>query len=181
MSNKEDLQEQEEEQSISQNEQVTEENVDAAQPPLEDDLQVKLAELNDKYLRLYSDFDNFRKRTAKEKIELIQSGGEDVFKSLLPIIDDFDRAVKSNADAEDIAAVKEGISLIYNKLQNTLFQKGLKEQESLGEVFDTDLHEAITNIPAPDEASKGKILDVLEKGYTLNGKVIRYAKVVIGN
>jgi molecular chaperone GrpE len=147
----------------------------------QEDLKIKLAELNDKYLRLYSDFDNFRKRTAKEKIELIQSGGEDVFKSMLPVLDDFERAIKSNAEIQDIESIKEGFTLIFNKFKNTLTQKGLAEMKSAGEVFDTDLHEAITNIPAPSEDLKGKVVDELEKGYTLNGKVIRFAKVVIGN
>ncbi len=148
---------------------------------VEQELQSKLAELNDKYLRLYSDFDNFRKRTAKEKIDLIQSGGEDVFKSMLPIIDDFERAIKSNAETTDIKTINEGVNLIYNKFKNTLSQKGLEEMKSLGEPFNTDLHEAITSIAAPSEATKGKIVDELEKGYTLNGKVIRFAKVVIGS
>lgn len=147
----------------------------------EEELQVKVAELNDKYLRLYSEFENFRKRTGKEKADLILSGGEDAYKSLLPIIDDFDRGMKSNAAATDITTVNEGVQLIYDKFKNILSQKGLKEQEALGEVFDADLHEALTNIPSPDEDSKGKVLDVLEKGYTLNGKVIRFAKVVVGN
>ncbi len=148
---------------------------------IEQELQAKLAELNDKYLRLYSDFDNFRKRTAKEKVELIQSGGEDVFKSMLPIVDDFDRAIKSNAETTDINTINEGIILIYHKFKNILSQKGLAEMKSIGESFNTDLHEAITNIPAPSEEMKGKIIDELEKGYTLNGKVIRFAKVVIGS
>jgi molecular chaperone GrpE len=145
------------------------------------ELKAKNAELNDKYLRLYSEFDNFRKRTAKEKMELIQSGGEDVFKSFLPVIDDFERAIKSNAETEDIHTVNEGIYLIFHKLKNTLQQKGLTEMKTVGEPFDTDLHEAITNIPAPSEDMKGKVIDELEKGYLLNGKVIRFAKVVIGN
>lgn len=145
------------------------------------DLVAKVNELNDKYLRLYSDFDNFRKRTAKEKIELIQSGGEDVFKSMLPVLDDFERAIKSNAEIQDINSIKEGFTLIFNKFKNTLTQKGLAEMKSAGEPFNTDLHEAITNIPAPSEDLKGKVVDELEKGYTLNGKVIRFAKVVIGN
>jgi molecular chaperone GrpE len=153
---------------------------EATANPIEE-LQAKLAEMNDKYLRLYSDFDNFRKRTAKEKVDLIQSGGEDVFKSLLPIVDDFDRAIKSNASTTDINTVNEGVNLIYNKLKNTLTQKGLEEMKSLGESFNTDLHEAITSIAAPTEDAKGKIVDELEKGYMLNGKVIRFAKVVIGN
>ena len=109
------------------------------------ELQAKVAELNDKYIRLYSEFDNFRKRTAKEKIDLIQSGGEDLFKSVLPILDDFERAIKSNAETNDVNAVKDGVNLIYNKFKSTLTQKGLAEMNSLGEHFNADIHEAITN------------------------------------
>lgn len=144
------------------------------------ELQQKADELNDKYLRLYSEFDNFRKRTAKEKVELIQSGGEDVFKSILPVIDDFERALKSNAETTDIKAVNDGVNLIYSKLKSTLTQKGLEEMKSVGEPFNADLHEAITNVPAPSEEMKGKVMDELEKGYMLNGKIIRFAKVIIG-
>ena len=160
-----------------------EESVDEEKKELtpEEELQEKFDDLNNKYLRLYSEFENFRKRTGKEKADLILSGGEDAYKSLLPIIDDFDRGMKLNAEATDIEAVNEGVKLIYDKFKSVLTQKGLKEQEALGEVFDADLHEALTNIPSPDEESKGKILDVMEKGYTLNGKVIRFAKVVVGN
>lgn len=169
----------------NENEEQVEEQVDV-QPVVEEtnivaDLEAKIAELNDKYLRLYSDFDNFRKRTSKEKGELIQSGGEDVFKSMLPIVDDFERAIKSNAEIKDIKTINEGVNLIYNKFKNMLSQKGLAEMKSIGEPFNTDLHEAITSIEAPSEDMKGKIIDELEKGYTLNGKVIRFAKVVIGN
>ena len=146
-----------------------------------DALKAQVEEQNNKYLRLYSEYDNFRKRTAKEKIELIQTGGEDVFKSLIPIIDDFERANKSNAETTDIDTVIEGMQLIFNKFKNTLTQKGLSEMKSIGEPFDTDKHEAITNIPAPSEDMKGKVIDELEKGYTLNEKIIRFAKVVIGN
>lgn len=145
------------------------------------DLQAKIDELNDKYLRLYSEFDNFRRRTAKEKVELIQTAGENVFKTLLPVVDDFERAIKSNAEITDVKTVTDGVTLIYNKLKNTLSQKGLEEMNSMGEVFNTDLHEAITNVPAPSDDLKGKVVEELEKGYTLNGKVIRFAKVVIGN
>ncbi len=145
------------------------------------ELQAKVAELNDKYIRLYSEFDNFRKRTAKEKIELIQSGGEDIFKSVLPVLDDFERAIKSNAETNDINAVKDGVNLIYNKFKSTLTQKGLAEMNSLGEHFNADIHEAITSIPAPSEEMKGKVVDELEKGYNLNGKIIRFAKVVTGS
>ena len=145
------------------------------------ELQAKVDELNDKYLRLYSEFDNYRKRTAKERIELIQTAGEDVFKSLLPVVDDFERAMKSNVDVTDVKVINDGVSLIYTKLRGTLTQKGLEEMKSMGEVFNTDLHEAITNIPAPSDDLKGKVVDELEKGYSLNGKVIRFAKVVIGS
>lgn len=145
------------------------------------ELEGKVNELNDKYLRLYSEFDNFRKRTAKEKVELIQSGGEDVVKSILPVIDDFERAIKSNSETSDVKAVNDGVNLIYNKLKSSLNQKGLEEMKSMGEPFNADIHEAITNIPAPTEDMKGKVLDELEKGYSLNGKIIRFAKVVIGN
>jgi molecular chaperone GrpE len=144
------------------------------------ELESKVNELNDKYLRLYSEFDNFRKRTAKEKLDLIQTGGEDVFKSILPVIDDFERAIKSNTETSDVKAVNDGVNLIYNKLKGTLNQKGLEEMKSVGQPFDADIHEAITNIPAPSEDMKGKVIDELEKGYTLNGKIIRFAKVVIG-
>ena len=145
------------------------------------ELKAQLAELNDKYLRLYSDFDNFRKRTAKERIDIIQAGGEDVFKSLLPIMDDFERAIKSNAETNDVKAVNDGVNLIYNKLKSTLNHKGLTEMIAVGEPFNADIQEAITAIPAPSEDMKGKVIEELEKGYMLNGKIIRFAKVVIGN
>lgn len=145
------------------------------------EMQAKVDELNDKYLRLYSEFDNYRKRTAKEKIDLFQNAGENIFNSLLPIIDDFERAIKSNADITDVKIISDGVNLIYNKFKNTLIQKGLEEMKSIGEPFNTDLHEAITNVPAPSENLKGKVIEELDKGYTLNGKVIRFAKVVIGN
>jgi molecular chaperone GrpE len=163
--------------------EVQEENVPKESDPKDEkiaELQSKVNELNDKYLRLYSEFDNFRKRTAKEKLELIQSGGEDVFKSILPVIDDFERAIKSNSGISDVNAVNDGVNLIYNKLKSTLTQKGLEEMKSAGEPFNADIHEAITNIPAPSEDLKGKVVEELEKGYTLNGKIIRFAKVVIG-
>jgi molecular chaperone GrpE len=145
------------------------------------ELEAKANELNDKYLRLYSEFDNYRRRTAKERVELIQTAGEDVFKSLLPVVDDFERAIKSNAETTDIKTITDGVNLIYNKLKNTLTQKGLEEMKSVGEAFNADVHEAITNIPAPSEDMKGKVVEELEKGYTLNGKIIRFAKVIIGN
>lgn len=140
----------------------------------------KFNELNNKYLRLYSDFDNFRKRTMKEKAELVLNANSNVIKDLLPILDDFERAISSNETTEDLNGLKEGFNLIYNKLNKILTDKGLKPMDSKGQPFDMDLHEAITNIPAPNEEGKGKVMDVVEKGYYLNEKVLRYAKVVVG-
>ncbi len=145
----------------------------------EEGYEEKIAELNDKYLRLYSEFDNYRKRTARERIELSKTAGEDIFKSLLPVIDDFERAMKSITDDSDVPAVREGITLIYNKFKKTLTQKGLEEMNAAGQPFDSEIHDAITNIDVPDDM-KGKVVDEVEKGYFLNGKVIRHAKVVVG-
>jgi len=140
------------------------------------------AELNDKYLRLYSDFDNFRKRTLKEKVEISKYASAEVITKLLPVLDDFDRAIKAlDAAAEAGQALKDGVVLIYNKFNGILLQQGLQPMRAIGESFDTDFHEAITNIPAPSPEQKGKIVDEIEKGYLLNGKVIRYAKVVVGS
>jgi molecular chaperone GrpE len=169
------------EQNNHQDEQTTQEELQVVNGDKIAEMQAKIDELNDKYLRLYSDFDNFRKRTAKEKIELIQSANENVFKGMLSIVDDFERAVKANIDVTDAKIISDGVNLIYNKFKNTLTQKGLEEMKSIGETFNTDLHEAITNVPAPSDDLKGKVVDELEKGYMLNGKVIRFAKVVIGN
>ncbi|MEI6019745.1 MAG: nucleotide exchange factor GrpE [Bacteroidota bacterium] len=143
------------------------------------ELENKVNELNDKYLRLYSEFDNFRRRTVKERADLIKTASEDVLKAMLPIIDDFERAIKANETATNIDAIKEGIQLIYNKLKNTTNQKGLNAFESLGENFNPDFMEAITHIPAASDEQKGKVIDDLEKGYKLGDKVIRFAKVVI--
>lgn len=136
-------------------------------------------ELNDKYLRLYSEFDNFRRRTAKERLDLMKTAGEDVYKLLLPVLDDFDRALASMETASEVAAVKEGVLLIHQKLTKELGNKGLQPFDPKGEVFNPDLHEAVTQFPAADDM-KGKVVDVLEKGYTLNDKVVRFAKVVVG-
>ena len=140
----------------------------------------RYAELNDKYLRLYSEYDNYRKRTNKERIELIGSASEAVLKDLLPIMDDFERAILYNETAEDVTAIKEGMKLISEKLKSTLANKGLKAMESKGNSFDSEFHEAIANVPAPDKKLVGKVIDDVEKGYLLNDKVIRYAKVVVG-
>ena len=160
---------------IESNEETVETPVNA-----EEELKIKLAEANDKFLRLYSEFDNFRKRTAREKIELSKTAGEDIFKTILPVLDDFERGLKSVETATEIEAVKEGMNLIFQKMRSTMQQKGLTEMKSIGETFDADIHEAITNIPAADETMKGKVVDELEKGYLLNGKVIRFAKVIVG-
>lgn len=137
-------------------------------------------ELKDKYLRLFAEFDNFKKRTIREKMELMKSAAQDTMAELLPILDDFDRA-KKNADQEGGAGrFSEGVGLVYNKLYTTLKRLGLEPMESNGEVFDPELHEAVTEIPAPSEALKGHVIDTIEKGYKLNGKIIRHAKVVVG-
>jgi molecular chaperone GrpE len=145
-----------------------------------DKLKSEVAMLNDKYVRLYAEFDNYKRRTTKERIELLQTAGKDVIVSLLTILDDFERASKAMENTSDIKPVKEGVELVYNKLQSLLVQKGLKPMESIGQTFDADIHEAITNIPAPTPDLKGKVVDEVEKGYTLNDKVIRFAKVIVG-
>lgn len=145
----------------------------------EEKLKNEVAELNDKYIRLYSEFDNMRRRNAKERIELTQTAGKDILLSLLPVIDDFERAIKS-LEGEENQAAKEGIELIHSKFLNILTQKGLTPMDAMGKDFDPDIHEAITKIPAPTKDLKGKVVDVIEKGYTLQEKVIRYAKVVVG-
>lgn len=144
------------------------------------ELQYEKAELNDKYLRLFSEFDNFRKRMNKEKIDIIKTASKNVIEGLLPVLDDFDRALQhlkeQGADEEAI----QGVELIYNKLFNNLKSKGLEPMDSVGKDFDTDFHDAITQIPAPSEDLKGKVVDVAEKGYLLNGSIIRHAKVIVG-
>lgn len=145
----------------------------------EEKLKNEVSELNDKYLRLYSEFENMRRRNAKERIELSQTAGKDVILALLPVVDDFERALKS-LEGDENKAAREGIELIHNKFLNILSQKGLTPMDSMGKDFDPDLHEAITKIPAPSEDLKGKVVDVIEKGYTLHDKVIRFAKVVVG-
>jgi molecular chaperone GrpE len=147
---------------------------------VEEKLKNEVAELNDKYLRLFAEFDNFKRRTQKERIELLQTAGKDVVVSLLPVLDDFERALKSTENATDVAPVREGIVLVQTKLKSILSQKGLKEIQSINTEFNTDIHEAITQIPSPTEEQKGKVIDELEKGYTLNDKVVRFAKVVVG-
>jgi molecular chaperone GrpE len=150
-------------------------------PTAEEKLKEELVAANDKYLRLFAEFDNFRRRTQKERVELLQTAGKEIIVSLLPVMDDFERAIRSMDNATDVNAVKAGVELIYNKLSNTLTQKGLKSMEALGETFDADLHEAITNVPAPTDDLKGKVIDEMEKGYYLGDKVVRFAKVIVGS
>lgn len=142
--------------------------------------QEEMEEQKDKYLRLSAEFDNYRKRTLKEKAELILNGGEKSLSSILPVVDDFERAIKTMETATDVNAVKEGVELIYNKFMAVLVQNGVKVIETKDQPLDTDYHEAISVIPAPSEEQKGKILDCVQTGYTLNDKVLRHAKVVVG-
>ncbi|EHQ29415.1 Protein grpE [Mucilaginibacter paludis DSM 18603] len=160
---------------LEEKEQQIQEEISA-----EERLKAELAQANDKYLRLYAEFDNFRRRTSKERIELLQTAGKEVITSLLPVLDDFERALKAMETATDVVPVKEGVALVQNKLNHILSSKGLKPMEAKGQVFDADLHEGITSIPAGDDL-KGKVVDELEKGYYLNDKVVRFAKVVVGN
>jgi molecular chaperone GrpE len=146
----------------------------------EEDLLRKLTEMQDRYLRLSAEFDNYRKRTLREKIELAQSGGETVIKNLLPVIDDFDRAMISMRATDDCNAIKAGLELIYVKINDFLRQNGVKEIEAMKEPFNSDIHDAVTSMAVEDEAMKGKVIDVTQKGYTLHEKVIRHPKVVVG-
>lgn len=143
-------------------------------------LQAELDEVKDKHLRLVAEFDNFRKRSAKERIELISTAGKDVIKSLLDVVDDSNRAIKQMETDSNPDSLKEGAKLVFTKLQHVLQQQGLKPMECQGAEFDADLHEAITEIPAPTEDMKGKVIDVVQPGYYLNDKLIRHAKVVVG-
>lgn len=161
----------------AENNQV--ENKDNQETELEQ-LKKQLEETKDKYVRLSAEFDNYRKRTLKEKTELLQNAGGDILADILPIVDDFERALKVMNESEDFASAKEGTTLIYNKLGDFMKSKNICEIEAINSDFDTDLHEAITKIPAPQTELKGKVVDVVQKGYKINDKVIRFAKVVIG-
>ena len=145
-----------------------------------DEKDAQIAELKDKYLRLASDFENYKRRVVREKLEMMGSAAKDTLSALLPVLDDFDRAKKNADDENTKESFSEGVELVYHKLKNTLQQKGLKVMESNNEVFDPELHEAITEIPAPSEEMKGKVIDTVEKGYYLNDKILRHAKVVVG-
>lgn len=169
-----------EDQGDDENAEEPEETEEPEVDPIEK-LQAEVQEAKDKYLRLYSEFENFRRRTAKERLDLIKTANEDLMTSLLPVMDDFQRAQKALEESEDHKASKEGFDLIYNKFSNILKQKGLKPMEDkAGVPFDTDHHEAISQMPVEKKKMKGKIIDVVEKGYYLDEKVIRFAKVVIG-
>jgi len=143
-------------------------------------LKADLAELNEKYIRMYSEFDNYKRRTARERIEFLQSASRDLVVSLLPVLDDFERAEKALAASNDLEAFKEGLKLVHHKMESVLSQNGLQALESVGKEFDVDFHEAITKIPAPSADLKGKVVDEVECGYLLKDKVIRFAKVVVG-
>ena len=143
-------------------------------------LKSEKAELNDRFLRLFSEFDNYKKRVSKEKLDLIATASEKVLVSLLPVIDDFERAIAANEKAADVDSMKEGFNLIYNKLLQMMKRFDVEEIQAKGEEFNTDFHEAVTHFPAQNEEDKGKVIDVTEKGYKLKDKVIRYAKVVVG-
>ena len=162
-----------------ENEDSTKESKDNKDNEVER-LTSELAEMKDKYLRIFAEFDNYRKRTIKEKQDVIKLASRDVLSAMLPAVDDFDRAIKVASENENEADIPEGIILIYNKLFKALEQQGIKEMETNGQDFDPELHEALTKVPAPSEEMKGKIIDTIEKGYLLNDKIIRYAKVVVG-
>ena len=145
-----------------------------------EELKTQVEEQKDRYLRLSAEFDNYRKRTLKERSDMLKTANGDTLSGMLPVLDDLERAMQSMEKATDVAAVREGVVLIYSKLQEFLKNKGVIEIDAMNQVFDTDLHEAITKIPAPSEDLKGKVVDVIQKGYKIDTKVIRYAKVVVG-
>ncbi len=145
-----------------------------------EELKAQLEEQKDRYLRLSAEFDNYRKRTLKERSDMLKTVNGDTLSGMLPVLDDLERAMQSMHKATDVDAVREGVVLIYNKIQEFLKNKGIVEIDAMNQVFDTDLHEAITKIPAPTEDLKGKVVDVIQKGYKIDTKVIRYAKVVVG-
>ena len=161
----------------------TENNADDSaetSPTPEELMKQEIDQLNDKYIRLFAEFDNYKRRTAKERLDLMGSANKETVVSMLPVLDDFERAFKAFENANDVTALKEGVELIFTKFKNIMVSKGVKPMESIGQPFNIDFHEAITNIPAPSEELKGKVIDEVEKGYFLNDKVVRFAKVVVG-
>ncbi|MEZ7875101.1 MAG: nucleotide exchange factor GrpE [Bacteroidales bacterium] len=176
--NKEKEIEEQVEQEVAEEQQI---NNEKSEEVTENSDSQKLAELNDRYLRLVAEFDNFRRRTAKERMDLVVNAAEDTIKGLLPVLDDFERAIDILSKSQgDIKAALEGTELIYNKLMVYLISKGLKKIEAVGEALDTDFHEAVAQFPVEEDTKKNRIIDVVQQGYTLNGKVIRFAKVVVG-
>lgn len=169
----------EDKEEVEEQKANVEDNLSDEADPVEE-LQVKYDDLNDNYLRLHAEFDNFRKRTLKEKADIIKSGGERVLTDMLPFADDFERALQALHTAEDKEAMVEGMDLIYSKFLNFLNQHGVKEIEALGQPFDADKFEAITTVPVQDKSQKGVIIDCVQKGYQLNDKIIRYPKVIVG-
>ncbi|WP_372753537.1 nucleotide exchange factor GrpE [Labilibaculum sp.] len=173
----------EKENSKAEEKQESKKNKKSAKESKADELEelgLKLQDISDKYVRLSAEFDNYRKRTLKEKMELTKSAGEKILVNILPVMDNFERALQSIDSTKDIDAIKEGVHLIYSNFKDFVAQNGVKEIEAVDQLFDTDIHEAITKIPAPTEEQKGKVVDCVEKGYFLNDKVIRFAKVVVG-
>lgn len=184
---KEEELQQEETQSEAQNAEVESQNAEEEQPEKEETpedkiaaLQAELEKSQKEYLFLMAEFDNYRKRTVKEKAELIKNGGEKAMLGLLPVIDDFERAIDAIDKSSDVEGLKEGVDLIYNKFMKYLESQQVKPMESTGTDFDADIYEAVTTFPAPDESMKGKVIDTVQKGYTINEKVLRHAKVVVG-
>ena len=171
---------QEQETPVNETENITEETVVEEAAPVELTWEEKYEEMNDKFVRLYAEFDNYRRRTNKERIDLIGSASAGVVRDMIPVLDDFDRALANNEKSEDIQAVKEGFILVSTKFRGILEGKGLKPMKTKGEAFDSEFHEAIANVPAPNKKMIGKVVDDVEKGYLLNDKVIRFAKVVVG-
>lgn len=165
--------------TIKTEEMLSEEDLPSCETDIEQ-LEATIVDLKDKHLRLFSEFDNYRRRTTKERIELFKTASSEMIIELLSVLDDFDRANKSFETATDCVPVKEGFELIHSKIKSLLAKKGLENMDSQGKEFDTDFHEALTEIPAPTKELKSKVVDVIEKGYLLNGKVIRFAKVVVG-
>ena len=184
---KEEELQQEETQTEAQNAEVESQNAEEEQPAKEETpedkiaaLQAELEKSQKEYLFLMAEFDNYRKRTVKEKAELIKNGGEKAMLGLLPVIDDFERAIDAIDKSSDVEGLKEGVDLIYNKFMKYLESQQVKPMESTGTDFDADIYEAVTTFPAPDESIKGKVIDTVQKGYTINEKVLRHAKVVVG-
>jgi molecular chaperone GrpE len=180
MSEEKDIQNEENVNETAETQEETNVENPVVEEPKEATIEDKYNELNDRFLRLYAEFENFRRRSNKERLDLIATANAGLLKDLLPIMDDFDRAIANNLTASEIDGVKEGFNLIFNKFKSTIESKGVKQMEAKGQPFDSELHEAIANIPVTDEDQKGKVIDDVEKGYILGEKVIRYAKVVVG-